>query len=111
MSEEIDACKGAMQGVVDMVSTAEDLDAEQLSYAIITFTESDRDGCFTSLFETTSATDAQDHMATIFLNQPPEARHVEAGGDDGPENHKVRLLVLTAGAASCQTSDGHTGHC
>jgi hypothetical protein len=65
--------------------------AAELGFAVITFTES-KNGCFTSLFESTSAEAAQAYMDTIELCRPPEAPGVAANGDDGPENHKVRQI-------------------
>jgi hypothetical protein len=91
MSEEIEACKGAMQGLVSMcTSQLQDL-AGQISFAVITFTEDDRAGCFTSLFESTSAEEAQAYVNRIELAVPPEAPQYSAFiyGCDGPENHKV----------------------
>lgn len=75
--------------MVNLLTTSNHHAADQLSFAVITFTESDK-GCFTSLFESTSAEAAQAYMDTTELCRPPEAPGVEANGDDGPENHKVR---------------------
>lgn len=89
MSQEIEACKGAMQGLVSMCTTRLQDYSGQISFAVITFTEDDRAGCFTSLFESTSAEEAQAHVNGIQLCTPPEAQHIDASGSDGPENHKV----------------------
>lgn len=50
MQNELEACKGAMRGMVDLLGDM----GTQIGFAVITFTESDSAGCFTSLFESTS---------------------------------------------------------
>lgn len=95
MSEELGACKGAMQGMVNLLCTTANHAAGQLSFAVITFTESDS-GCFTSLFESTSAEAAQAYMDTISLCTPPEEPAIVADGDDGPDNHKARVTARPA---------------
>ncbi len=45
MSAELEVCKGAMQGMVDLL-TADNHAAGQLSFAVITFTESNQHGSF-----------------------------------------------------------------
>lgn len=98
MTDELEACKGAMRGLVSMCG--EDLPdyADQLSFAVITFTESDNNGCHTSLFESTSVEAAMDYMNTIQLGRPPEQPHLSANGGDGPENHKVITWRRLAGS-------------
>jgi hypothetical protein len=86
MSAELEACKGAMKGMVHLLT--DNHAAGQLSFAVITFTESES-GCYTSLFESTSAEAAQDYMNGIKLCRPPEEPGVTADGDDGPENHNA----------------------
>jgi hypothetical protein len=89
MSQEIEACKGAMLGLVSLCSSQLQDHASQFSFAVITFTEDNKAGCFTSLFESTSAEEAQAYVNGIKLSTPPEAPQYSASGDDGPENHKV----------------------
>lgn len=90
MSEEVNACKGAMQGLVSLCGTDLQDYAGQIGFAVVTFTEDDKRGCFTSMFESASAEEAQAYMDRITLCVPPEAPQYHANGDDGPENHKVR---------------------
>jgi hypothetical protein len=77
MSAELEACKGAMKGMVHLLT--DNHAAGQLSFAVITFTESES-GCYTSLFESTSAEAAQDYMNGIKLCRPPEEPGVTADG-------------------------------
>lgn len=91
MSEELEACRGAMQGLVSMCSEQYLQDyAGQLAFAVITFTEDDDSGCHTSLYESTSALAVQRYMDKIILCRPPERPECECNGSDGPENHKVK---------------------
>jgi hypothetical protein len=107
MSQEIEACKGAMQGLVSMSTSQLQDHAGQISFAVITFTEDNKAGCFTSLFESTSAEEAQAYVDGIQLSRPPEAPQYSAGGDDGPENHKVRRSCSTLIRFICH--DGRAG--
>jgi hypothetical protein len=91
MEEEVEACKGTMQGLVSMCTASNVHAYADISFAVITFTESDYDGCFTSLSESTSPEAAQAYMDKINPCCPPEnPRVTNAGGDDGQENHKVQ---------------------
>lgn len=61
-----------------------------VTYVISTFTEAEKErACCTSLAEFATAAEAEAYVRAISLCQPPEQPGLNAGGDDGPENHKV----------------------
>lgn len=54
-------------------------------------TQVDGSGCYVSLAEFNSLTEAQSYINNIKLSTPPDQPEVEASGDDSPENQKAAL--------------------
>lgn len=69
-----------MQGLVSMCAEQLQEHAGQLSFACVTFTECGSTGCYTSLYETTSAGEMMIYMSGINLCSPPKKPWCHANG-------------------------------
>ena len=90
MGTELEEVKSA---VSEFAGLCTDLDVPVI-FAIATFTESNKEGCFVSLKELPASEEAVDYVRNIQLSRPPDAHRVEANGDDCPENQKAALFKM-----------------
>ena len=90
MGNELEGVKSA---VSEFATLCADLDVP-VNFAIATFTESDKEGCFVSLKEMPASEEAVSYVRNIRLSRPPDAHNVNACGDDGPENQKAALFKM-----------------